>query len=959
MAADTSAVLEPLPEHIPSELKDRRQWVTWRAEPLASGKFTKIPTIPGTGYRNRQTGVFRASNASAKDPATWRAFDQAWEAYERGEADGLGFVFCGDDPYVGIDLDGAVIDGAIQPWAQAIVDGLASYAETSPSGSGLHIIVRGPIPAGSWANRRGPIECYQTERFFTVTGRVIGPEPAAIEGRPDALLALLTEHLKQEHAEAPKHENVAPAAGLPSDDVILAKARAAKDGADFIALWDGTLAELNGGTDWSRGDVQLLRKLYFWCGRHAPTMKRLFLASGRAQREKMQERPDYLTDRAMDEIFKHPGECYAWGVSAGAHRGQQPGEDAAADDETQEVDPDPGLRVLAPGLGMRAGGFVSFRETEDGLRITPLSNFTFRVTHDVVKEDGASTQHLYEIEAIHQNGAIRTATVLASEFSGMAWVARELGPEWIIYAGMSTRDKVRQGAQHLTAEDGFTESRIFQHAGWIVRDGKAGYLSASGMIGTDGLITSVQTELPGKLALYALPAPDRGAALRSAALDQLKVLELGPARITGPLFGLIPAAILGELHPVDFIVHVYGLTGVFKTETAAIVTRHWGAGLGRLQAMSAHSTTNAMERTAFAAKDAVLLIDDFVPEGTATDQARIRGAYQRLARSAGNGGSRSRMNVDGSMRPDYYPRGAIITTGEDVPGGHSATGRTLMVEVNRGDIQPAILTELQRAGDAGRLALVTASVIQWCAANWDSLREGYADAIAEHLGTLRGRPMAHSRHPETLATLMAAAGLWLDALVELEAITKAEADAAWATAYDGILEAGTAQSDVIRDVDPCDQFLRLVSAAVAAGDVHLCDPEDNGQPANATVCGWTMQLIRTRDGTEPDYRPRGPRIGWIDNRGIFLLPDAALAAAQTLGRSQGISIPWTSKTLGKRLNEGTHLLTTEAGRNVQKIRVAGSFQRVWHVESARIVAKANGAPDEPTLLYTERRKETA
>ncbi len=39
-------------------------------------------------------------------------------------------------------------DGTLASWAQEIVDVLASYSELSPSGAGLHIIVKGKVPRG-------------------------------------------------------------------------------------------------------------------------------------------------------------------------------------------------------------------------------------------------------------------------------------------------------------------------------------------------------------------------------------------------------------------------------------------------------------------------------------------------------------------------------------------------------------------------------------------------------------------------------------------------------------------------------------------------------------------------------------------------------------------------------------------------------------------------------------------
>jgi putative DNA primase/helicase len=148
------------PENVPTELKARRQWVVWRHEERDS-KATKIPYRPANPE----------ARASATDLMTWGTFREAQTACERGEADGIGFVFSSGDPYAGVDLDGCrdPKTGEIERWAAKTVDRLDGYAEVSPSGTGVHVIVRGKAPN----RRRGPLEMYSSERFFTVTGEVL------------------------------------------------------------------------------------------------------------------------------------------------------------------------------------------------------------------------------------------------------------------------------------------------------------------------------------------------------------------------------------------------------------------------------------------------------------------------------------------------------------------------------------------------------------------------------------------------------------------------------------------------------------------------------------------------------------------------------------------------------------------------------------------------------------------
>jgi hypothetical protein len=69
--------------------------------------------------------------------------------------------------------------GEIAPWAQQLVNALHSYTEVSPSGTGVHIYVRGQL--AEKGRKRGDIELYDRERYFTVTGDHLPETPTTIE----------------------------------------------------------------------------------------------------------------------------------------------------------------------------------------------------------------------------------------------------------------------------------------------------------------------------------------------------------------------------------------------------------------------------------------------------------------------------------------------------------------------------------------------------------------------------------------------------------------------------------------------------------------------------------------------------------------------------------------------------------------------------------------------------------
>jgi len=178
-----TSVIPPLDLVVPDDLVERDQWVLWRREQV-NGRDTKVPYS------------IRGHRASSTNPRDWTEFPKAvdsWHRHPKRYA-GLGFVFCGDDPFVGIDLDDCLdVNGALKPWAQGIVERFSdTYIEISPSCEGLKIWAKGDLPANVAGVRvgDGQIEMYDHSRYFTVTGRAFRGAPAQIEEHADDVALL-------------------------------------------------------------------------------------------------------------------------------------------------------------------------------------------------------------------------------------------------------------------------------------------------------------------------------------------------------------------------------------------------------------------------------------------------------------------------------------------------------------------------------------------------------------------------------------------------------------------------------------------------------------------------------------------------------------------------------------------------------------------------------------------------
>ncbi len=245
-----------------------RQWVCWRAEDIGAAKPTKIPySING-------------QKASVTNPSHWSSFDEVVRLYNNGGYSGIGFVFSSADPYTFIDLD-ATPDQTLIERQRKIFETFKSYSELSPSGEGLHIIVKGNVPQG---RRRNAIEIYSNERYATFTGNVYLNEPIQ-EGQ--AALMELWESLGNDKAKALKFESQPE---VNSDAEVIRIASEAANGNKFQALWAGDFAGLYPSQ--SEADISLINMIAFYT-KNKMQVARIFRQSALGKRDKA-KRSDYV-----------------------------------------------------------------------------------------------------------------------------------------------------------------------------------------------------------------------------------------------------------------------------------------------------------------------------------------------------------------------------------------------------------------------------------------------------------------------------------------------------------------------------------------------------------------------------------------------------------------------------------------------------------------------------------------
>ena len=170
----------------------------------------------------------------------------------------------------------------------------------------------------------------------------------------------------------------------------------------------------------------------------------------------------------------------------------------------------------------------------------------------------------------------------------------------------------------------------------------------------------IRVHLPQALAKFRLPEPPEGPELVTAVRASLRMLEVAPEKVVFPLFAAIWRA---PITTADFSLQIIGPTGAGKSELAALAQQHYGVGLdARNLPGSWSSTANALEAIAFLAKDALLVTDDFVPQGSRSDVDRAHREADRLLRLGFYTFPGLILTMDG-VRPDNqnYPFRTLFT----------------------------------------------------------------------------------------------------------------------------------------------------------------------------------------------------------------------------------------------------------------------------------------------------------
>jgi hypothetical protein len=230
-----------------------------------------------------------------------------------------------------------------------------------------------------------------------------------------------------------------------------------------------------------------------------------------------------------------------------------------------------------------------------------------------------------------------------------------------------------------------------------------------------------------------------------------------------------------------------------------------------------------------------------------------------------------------------------------------------VLELAEGDIDPARLRQCQEDAAAGRYAEVTAAFIQWLAPRLDALQHGRRKEI-ERLRDLALADRQHRRTPEIVANLALGWECFLAFLHDAGILTRAEVFDLWRRAWEALGEAADAQRKHQVAAEPVSRFVHLLQGALAGGYAHVAD-RDGEAPEPLPRWGWERGL-RGRA-----HKGKGTLIGWLDEDGVFLEPEAAFSVVQRMARDQTEPLAISLEMLCRLLHERKYLLSIEQTGN--------------------------------------------
>jgi len=372
----------------------------------------------------------------------------------------------------------------------------------------------------------------------------------------------------------------------------------------------------------------------------------------------------------------------------------------------------------------------------------------------------------------------------------------------------------------MTAE----QLTVFTHTGWRKIGDKWLYLTASGGVGADGLVTNVQVSLPAGLAQYNLPEPPTGQELVDAVSDSLSLLDVAPLAVTAPILAGIyraPLMYKGE----GYCLLLVGARANSLKRLAMLALNHFGVFSYAPVNWRAH--INDIRATASAARGVLLFIDNWLSCASRCPKERYAvGKACSFMRQMANwpyvgdmrcggpfsNGFDNKLQTDAHRGCGLAPLRPLVLAIAEGPIGRAST-RARLFTIELAEEAGSRVTMLERR-TVRRVVLAKAlsAYVQWLAKRYDATLSGEDNNFApwrfwrqdndvSSLFSEAERALGqqtHTRTPWIVADLGLALKYFLAFAVEVGVLATKQADEHWQQLWAALLDCGRKQYEYIQ-----------------------------------------------------------------------------------------------------------------------------------------------------------------
>ncbi|MEW6215953.1 MAG: hypothetical protein AB1478_12250, partial [Nitrospirota bacterium] len=313
-------------------------------------------------------------------------------------------------------------------------------------------------------------------------------------------------------------------------------------------------------------------------------------------------------------------------------------------------------------------------------------------------------------------------------------------------------------------------------------------------------------------------------------------------------------------------------------------------------------------RRAFTLKDCLMILDDYHPLVRKMDAQQAENKAQRIIRAYANRTGRGRLNPDASEKGRYEPRGMLLITGEEIVSLQSTQARLMIIEISKGDINVAELSELQ--AKASLLPHAMCSYILWIGEHIEEI----VRIFPKHFLELRTKALkgSHRKLCEQVAFLQFALDTTLSWLVDKGILSETEAVPISKEGWDTFIKLAQKQTQRLELEDPVILFKDILHTLITQGQVRIEDKT-------------TAEIVKGNKD--------GDLIGYCDDSYVYLLGSALWHSIQRYLIVEGSHFPFSKYTLYGILRR-RGLIETKGSRNLIDVKIRGETRKVlkflWH-----------------------------